>query len=79
MHKYKIGDVVHICNEYGIYLGKRKIVGLDVSLGKPRYFYENSDTPWFSVEEKCVSQDPEYILELMWNKLTYYRKEGGTC
>jgi hypothetical protein len=79
MHKYKVGDVVHICNEYGIYLGKHKIIELDVRSGTPTYYYENSDTPWFSVDERHVSQDPEYILGLMWNKLVYYRKEGSTC
>jgi hypothetical protein len=79
MHKYKVGDVVHICNDYGIYLGKHKIIELDERTGKPTYFYENSDTPWFSVHEMYVSQDPEYILELMWDKLTHYRSTGETC
>ena len=77
-YKYKVGDIVHICNDYGIYLGKHKIIELGERSGKPTYFYEGSDTPWFSVHESSISTDPEEILELMWKRMTEYR-QGITC
>jgi len=73
--EFKVGDVVHICNNYGIYLGKHKITELDERLGKPYYNYEGNETPWCSISEVSVSKDPEYILYLMWNRLIYWRNE----
>jgi hypothetical protein len=50
-YKYKIGDIVTWTNSNGVYLGERKIIGLDVSTNRPTYYLDPIDTPWFSVDE----------------------------
>ena len=76
MYKFKVGDIVHIINPYGIYLGKHKIIELDERVGTPTYYYENSDTPWYSVSESNIFNNAESALEAMWERLNFYRKNG---
>lgn len=50
--KFKIGDKVDYTNGNGVYLGKRTITGLNERSGKPTYYIDPTDTPWFSVGEE---------------------------
>lgn len=50
-HKFKIGDKVIFTNVFGVCFGVNTISGLDVRTNRPTYFYEESDTPWFSTCE----------------------------
>ena len=55
-YKFKIGDKVEWTNSNGVYLGERTIIGLDVRTGRPTYFIDPIDTPWFSVGEEELQQ-----------------------
>lgn len=50
-YKYAIGEKVVYVNDFGVVWGIKTIIGLDERTNKPTYYYEGSDTPWFSVNE----------------------------
>lgn len=50
-YKYAVGDKVVFVNDFGVVWGIKTIIGLDERTNKPTYYYEGSDTPWFSVNE----------------------------
>ena len=50
-YKFKVGDKVIYTNDFGVCWGVKVISALDERSGKPTYFHEGTDTPWFSVEE----------------------------
>ena len=50
--KYKVGDIVTYINAYGVNWGKRKIVEVTERTGRPCYYIEPTDTPWFAVGEE---------------------------
>lgn len=73
-HKYRVGELIHICNEYGIYLGLCMITGVEHRGKEPTYYYEGSDTPWYSVPERCCFKSPSKILAAMKDRLDAYRR-----
>lgn len=77
--KYKIGDMVHICNDYGIYLGHFKIIGIGERTGRTVYYYDGSETPWFAESERNCFDSPVEILHAMKARLNYYRKYGDVA
>lgn len=52
VRKFKIGDYVNWTNEFGVNLGKRKIIGFGSRLGRYCYFIDPIDTPWFPIYER---------------------------
>lgn len=54
-HKYKVGELIRWTNSNGVDLGIRKIIGFDERTGRPTYFLDPIDTPWFSVGEEELS------------------------
>lgn len=67
--KFNVGDKVVYTNEYGVCWGVKTITSLEPPLTEgysPRYHYEGSDTPWYSVEEERFTlADAE---DLLWAK-----------
>ena len=55
MHKFRVGETVHYVNPQGVDFGNRKIIGLDERTGRPTYYIEPTDTPWFSVGEESFT------------------------
>ena len=58
---FKIGDTAIYINDNGVNWGAKKITGLRYwrrsdGEGHWRYHYENSDTPWFPVNEKNLTK-----------------------
>jgi len=51
-YKFKIGDKVNWVNSNGVNLGVRTVIGLDERTGRPTYYLDPIDTPWFSVGEE---------------------------
>lgn len=51
-HKFSIGDQVVYTNDFGVCWGVKTITALDQRTGSPTYHYEDSDTPWYSVNER---------------------------
>ena len=52
--KFKIGEIVNYTNGNGVHWGPRKIIGRETWYGNDvRYYIEPTDTPWFSVAERC--------------------------
>lgn len=59
-HKYSVGDRVVYVNDFGVVWGIKTIIELDERTNKPTYYYEGSETPWYSVnEENFVAPEPE--------------------
>lgn len=61
--KYTVGQRVLYTNQQGVEIGIKTIVGIDKTdfparTGQPRYFIEPTDTPWYSVAEKCLAPAP---------------------
>lgn len=56
-HKYAIGESVIWVNEYGVYLGKRTIAGLETRTGRPCYYITPHDAPWFAVAESSLMSE----------------------
>lgn len=68
MSRFNAGDLVTWVNGYGIKFPERRIerVDPDVQDGEPRYFIENSDTPWFSIREsKLIHDSEDAVLEVV--------------
>lgn len=51
-HKFSVGDKVIFTNDFGVCWGVKEITGLDERTGRPTYFFEPTDTPWFSSGEE---------------------------
>lgn len=51
MHEFNVGDKVIYTNPQGVCWGLKVISELDTRSGRPTYYYEDSDTPWYSVCE----------------------------
>jgi len=51
-YKFKIGDKVNWENSNGVNLGVRTVIRLDERCGRPTYYIDPIDTPWFSISEE---------------------------
>ena len=64
-YKYEIGQTVFYTNEYGVEIGNFVITDRCVWNGeyyqqpKNRYYLDKTDTPWFPVDETCLSNITE--------------------
>lgn len=56
--KYKVGERLNYVNGYGVEWGERTVTGIDERSGRPCYFIEPTDTPWFAVSEDCLHPMP---------------------
>lgn len=68
MAKFNVGELVTWINGYGVKYPERRIerVDTDTQNGEPRYFIENSDTPWFSIREsKLIPDNEDVVLEVV--------------
>lgn len=63
-YKYAIGDKVVLVNDFGVVWGVKKIIGLDERTNQPTYYYEGSDTPWYSVPEENLrpATDEDFMM-----------------
>lgn len=57
---FSVGDLVTYTNPQGAIFTGKTVTEIDRSewaleSGAPRYYYAPSDSPWFSVEEICLS------------------------
>lgn len=59
---FKVGDVVIYTNPQGVCFGRKTVVGTAPAFepeaaarGEVRYYISPTDTPWFSVQESCLS------------------------
>jgi len=50
-YKFKISDKVNWRNSNGVNLGVRTVIRLDERCGRPTYYIDPIDTPWFSIRE----------------------------
>ncbi len=77
-HKFAVGDQVIYTNPFGVCWGIRTITGLDARTGKPTYFIEPTDSPWFSVSEDCLTApDLEDICISGYMGSDYFQKKYG--
>jgi hypothetical protein len=68
--KFKIGDKVDFVNDYGIVFPDREISGVEIgNFGETRYFTKESDTPWYSSDEKHFHHIGKYVPECLDIKL----------
>jgi hypothetical protein len=51
-YKFKVGDKVVMTNDFGVCWGVKTILDLGERTNMPTYGYEDSDTPWFQVNER---------------------------
>jgi len=51
-HKFSIGDKVVFTNDFGVCWGVKTITEQEKRCGAPTYHYEDSETPWFSTNER---------------------------
>lgn len=51
-YKFAVGDKVIYVNDFGVVWGVKTIIELDERTRKPTYYYEGSETPWYSVNEE---------------------------
>lgn len=66
-HKYKVGDKVVFTNTFGVCWGVVTITELASRTEKPTYFYEPTDTPWFSTQEEHLTlADEEDLIMSRW-------------
>lgn len=56
-YKYKVGDVAHFINDYGIVFKDRIITGFDSDYDEPRYFIKNMEPLSFSVKERNLHKE----------------------
>ena len=79
-HQFKVGDKVIFTNIFGVCWGVKTITALDERNG-PTYFYEPSDTPWFSVSERNLKPADEQDIRMMKNGLeaawSYFQDKYG--
>lgn len=63
--KFKIGDIVHWTNDYGVEWFGRRIVGVNhyVTFG-PRYYLEPTDAHWASVHERNLAYETATLADL---------------
>ena len=59
-YKFKVGEKVNWINSNGVDLGVRTIIELDERTGRPTYYIDPIDTPWYSVgEEELYKHTPK--------------------
>jgi hypothetical protein len=51
-HKFTVGTKVVYTNDFGICWGIKTITGHDTRGYRNTYHIENSDTPWYSIDER---------------------------
>ncbi len=77
-HKFSIGDKVVYTNDFGVCWGVKTISGLDSRSDQPTYYYEGSETPWFSVDESnfVLANDVDIIADVS-NNTAYFQERHG--
>lgn len=79
-HKYKPGDKVIFTNIFGVCWGVKTITKLDERNG-PTYYFEPTDTPWFSTaEEHLQPVTTEDLIMDQWGfeaKWDYFQQRYG--
>ena len=79
--KYKAGQTVHYTNPYGVYWGERTIIAAEFWQGDSytawRYYLSASDTPWYPVDEKCLTAAPHRFFKIGRN--TGYIESAGNA
>lgn len=61
-HAFGVGDKVVFTNDFGVCWGVKVIAAVALWDGKPRYYYEGTDTPWYPTHEKNLKLADEYDL-----------------
>lgn len=76
--KHKVGDDVVYVNDYGVCWGIRKVIGIDERNGKPTYYIEPTDCPWFSVDENNLTKpEPSDYFYPRARSLQYFQDKYG--
>lgn len=56
--KFRVGDMVHFTNDYGVYWGTFKVINIetDCSYSQSRigYYLEGCETPWYAHKEQSL-------------------------
>ncbi len=60
-HKFEVGQKVIFINDNGVNWGEKTITKLDTRSGRPTYFIEPTDTPWYSVPETNLTATKSVI------------------
>lgn len=79
--KFSVGEKVVFVNDFGVCWGVKTIIGLDVRMNRPTYFYDKSDAPWFSVsEDNLIKADEEDLIMDLWGfdqKWEFFQRKYG--